>query len=1184
MYGRTKTCIYGTLRACRGYIVSLTRKLTLILIGVLLTVWAIIFSQLHFSITANFQSFDKHTRDSIRAGVDKAISDQAMRMHAEARIWMELSDTHHTSKPDSAGNGVKDANVADNTPVDLPKWILRESDVVSLIDLNGNVLWSYARVGAAWVSDLTRQPDGRVIPELAQIDPVAGQQFFLQTDAGPQLAFSTPVTSTNSQLPTAHLVVAKTLNPFFYQQISMTDRPLEVLYTGDRSKLAEPLAPLLSKGGLSDAELFELEQTTSRAYMRFDDPFGNPVLLLAAASPRFLSTLPNNPGVQLFMVISAITIIYLLMMVGVIKHLIGEPLDRLGKRLRGMSLDGLQSVNTDGKGEFQLIENMFTELAAEREKRESSLRNFARAVETTDDAIAIIDWEGAFHYVNPSYIKLTGRTLDELNASKPWWNMVSATHSMRTRGNGKDEWEGEVEIMRPDGEIRVVEVKTYKLDAVQSENAHFVFALHDITEKNAQIAEIQRLATAVKSIEDCIIIADTQGRIQYANPAYEKRCGKKLAEIQGLETNKLSHAASPLEVYENITQTVMAGKVWRGELQAVFQDGREVIDEAVITPVINDRGEIVNYVTTLHDVTQRVTMEEDLRLANNRVQQANDELEERVAKRTDELRTAKEIAEQANVAKSAFLATVSHEIRTPLNGILGMLELLADYPLDNEQKRLLSSADTSAGLLLALINDILDFSKIEAGELGLEETTVSLREATESVVLSLAATAHRKGLKLQSSLDSSLPRLIKVDGVRLQQILLNLMGNAIKFTESNGGKGNISLEVGRGPDTSTGATLQLRVRDNGIGIPTEAIETLFKPFTQAESSTTRRFGGTGLGLSISARLVTLMGGEIAVNSQLGEGSVFTVTLPLIEATGGVAAELSRLTNTTSKSTMARWDNDELRGHILVAEDNPINQEVIKLQLKAIGFSCDLANDGTAALELWHQNKYDLVLTDCHMPNMDGFALARAIRKAEADASRVPIVALTANVLSEEAKKCRRAGMDECLTKPIERRRLDKALTVHLTARALHKSSRPDHQQTSTPAKSKSARQQTHRASDGLLDMTVFAANIGDDMQVQRELLRRFAVEAGKNISESRAALLTKDTDTLRCNAHKLKSAARTIGADRLADVCVEIEAAAGENNFLILAELIEQKAMLITLLGQRIDAELGQILPALETT
>ncbi len=684
---------------------TLTRKLLLVLGTTQLAVWGIIATQLHFSVTDQFQSFDRFTRDTLRAQLDTAVEAQSMRLHAEARYWLEANTA-------TAAAGL--AALPDAMPA-FPRAQLRESNVISLFTINGDLLWSAGNNTQPWDTATVQNAAGDINPLITQGGNSLGQHFFLTTTDGPQLAFTTRVINKATGLTEGHLVLARKLDTYFYQQLpALQGRELEV-YSAARSVPAE-LQALWKQATMPSAQLFELEHELGKTFVRYSDVFGNPVVLLAVSSPRFSSTLPRNPAAILMLLVTVVTAIYLLLMGGVIERMVGRPLRQLNRRIAELDTGNTPAEITTTGNEILAIDELFRTLVRERENHEISLSYFASAVEAADDAIAIIDWQGALHYVNPSCEKLTGRNAASLMTESSWWNIVFATNTMKNRTQSADQWEGEIKIRHTDGTVRDVEAKTYKLDQVAAEKAFFVLVMHDISDKNAQIAEIQRLATAVETIEDCIIIADEKGCISYANPAYEKRCGNSLAEMVGKQTNSLSHAASPIPVYEDLQTTVLQGKAWRGELQAVFQDGRKVIDEAVVSPVVNDQGELVNFVTTLHDVTERVSMEEDLRLAKNRIEQANDELEERVVQRTEELRIAKELAEEANVAKSAFLATVSHEIRTPLNGILGMLELLADHPLDGEQKRLLASADTSAELLLALINDILDFSKIEAGQ------------------------------------------------------------------------------------------------------------------------------------------------------------------------------------------------------------------------------------------------------------------------------------------------------------------------------------------------------------------------------------------------------------------------------------------------------------------------------------
>ncbi|WMJ71243.1 transporter substrate-binding domain-containing protein [Stenotrophomonas sp. 24(2023)] len=394
----------------------------------------------------------------------------------------------------------------------------------------------------------------------------------------------------------------------------------------------------------------------------------------------------------------------------------------------------------------------------------------------------------------------------------------------------------------------------------------------------------------------------------------------------------------------------------------------------------------------------------------------------------DALAAAKVEAEQAADARSRFLATMSHEIRTPMGGVLGMLEVLAHSPLDGHQQGILRTIGDSAEMLRQILDDILDYSRIEAGALRLEPVPLQLRPLLEGVVRLLSAQASTRGLDLQVDIDPQLAAAHEVDGVRLRQVVFNLLGNAIKFTP----KGSVRLQVDVLEEDHEQGTqsLRLTVSDTGVGIAPEQMERLFEPFQQAGAYTQRDFGGTGLGLSICQRLVTMMGGELALHSALGEGTRVEVMLVL-----GVARseDVALLAAEQAQSVLLPAALRQAR--VLVAEDHPTNQAMMAWRLQQLGVPHVLVEDGQQALDLLASEPFDLVITDCRMPVLDGFAFTRVLREREGRSGqpRLPVLALTASVLDEDTRRCREAGMDDVLAKPLTLATLRHALLRWLPA-------------------------------------------------------------------------------------------------------------------------------------------------------
>lgn len=630
-----------------------------------------------------------------------------------------------------------------------------------------------------------------------------------------------------------------------------------------------------------------------------------------------------------------------------------------------------------------------------------------------------------------------------------------------------------------------------------------------ITEKNLQDAA-SNLTAVVENTDDIIFSVDFNQRLTLFNKAFADECVHRKSGIPMTGDEYHSYLTpSNANAWKEAWGPTMLGKMMRYRESIQYDDGTIEHFEVSQHPISGSSGLIIGVAVHSRKVTERVRHE-------------------------IELIKARESAELAARAKSEFLATMSHEIRTPLNGLIGMATLLRNTKLSPEQHDYATSIEISGEALLSIINNVLDYSRIESDKMVLEKVPFELQSCITDTIAMLRYQAEGRGNKLSYSISEEVPRYVAGDKTRIRQILVNLVGNAVKFTEN----GSIQIRAHLESLTGNKVRVHFSVSDTGIGMTSEQTQKLFRSFSQADPSTYRKYGGSGLGLAISAQLTQLMNGEIYVESHPGKGSTFHFTIELSIVDERDIPVISVLPD-GGKSPEVMANELKKYGHlrIHIAEDNIINRKLAQAVFKNLGFETDLSEDGRMAVDLWEKNRYDIIFMDVQMPEMDGLEASREIRKRSGNNNKPVIIAMTAFAMEGDRARCLEAGMNDYLTKPFKPEEIELMLLHY--GRMIPQPTSPDNSTNDI-----NITDWIDLAAIGRLEVMS-----GNDKEFLKNILKMYVEQSGEIVTKIKKLHGTGALNEMGAEAHKLKGSSLNLGIKQLAELCRILETAAKENIF-----------------------------------
>ncbi|MCE1226653.1 MAG: ATP-binding protein [Geobacteraceae bacterium] len=792
-------------------------------------------------------------------------------------------------------------------------------------------------------------------------------------------------------------------------------------------------------------------------------------------------------------------------------------------------------LTCQSSSELGRLATAFNKMAETRQRVENTAKDTESRLKDIFDNLHMItvclETNGAINYCNDYLLQVTGYRRHEL-IGKNWFDLFipepepvkQVFNQMVTKGEIVHHYQNA--ILTKSGALRMVAWN----NTLTHDNFGTISGVtsigSDITEQHAAEQALEQSQRTLRSLVDAnpesLYLVDRTGTILVANTTFARRIGKELSQIIGSHLGELFSPEVAQQRRDKIEEVFTTG------MPLVFSDTRDLWQfEHHLNPACSQDGNVASVSILTIDVTEQRRIAGDLQ-KEQRVAERTAEL----ARLNEELTQARDAVEGASRSKSEFLANMSHEIRTPMNAILGLVHLALQTDLSPKQREYLDTVSNSAQSLLGIINDILDVSRIESGRFQMEKTGFSLEGVVTRSIALLALKAKDKGVTLEQQVAADVPDALVGDPLRLEQVLVNLLGNAVKFTES----GTITLQIQQGvaqrnPDQ---LILEISISDTGIGMDEQTLARLFKPFSQGDTSTTRTHGGTGLGLTICRHLVEMMGGSISVTSSPGKGSCFQFS-----AIFGINATVSTRRGPKADRAALIQRYQSLKGlHLLVAEDHPINRQIAREILEVVGIQVETADNGREAVAFMqdHGDSIDLILMDIQMPIMDGYEATREIRQRYSR-NRLPIVAMTAHALNEERERCLSSGMNEHLAKPIVVEKLYELL-ARMTDRL---------------PETASTDELTHETADSLSDqLPELLPGINQEAALQRvngnkrllgQLIRLFAQEQQQIPDEVRHLMADQDLASAARLVHGLKGVAGNLAADRLHIAAGNLESA-----------------------------------------